>query len=117
MIVCDHDAEDRATFERHMQLGTKPADKTVSVGIQTTAMRFRKQKDGKPRIYILKNALHKVDKRLIDAKKPFCTVQEIPGYVWGPDEKPNKENDHGCDAMRYVVMERDRRGVTKVRFA
>ena len=27
-IVCDHDAEDRATFERHMNMDTSPANKT-----------------------------------------------------------------------------------------
>lgn len=117
VIVCDHDAEDRATFERHMKLGTKPADKNVSRGLQTTAMRFRVQKDGKPRIYFLKNALVRRDTRLVTDKKPTCTIAEIPGYIWGPDEKPVKENDHGCDATRYIVTERDLRGVTRVRFA
>lgn len=117
VIVCDHDAEDRATFERHMQLGTKPADKNVSAGLQKTAMRFRSQKDGKPRIFFLKSALVRRDNKLVEAKKPTSTVAEVPSYVWGQEEKPVKENDHGCDAMRYMVMERDNRSITRVRFA
>jgi PBSX family phage terminase large subunit len=118
MVICDHDAEDRATFERHMGLGTLPANKNVSVGLQKTAMRFRVQKDGKPRIFFFTDALYETDIRMVELKKPTCTVEEIPGYIWAPrKEEPFKENDHGCDAMRYIVMERDLHGVTKVRFA
>jgi hypothetical protein len=57
-----------------------------------------------------------------------CTEEEIPGYVWDPGtaaaraaekppkEAPLKENDHGCDAMRYVVAERDLGGRPRIRW-
>lgn len=113
-IICDHDAEDRFTFERHTGLGTTPAHKTVSTGIQAVQTRFCLAGDGKPRIYILRNALVKRDESLADARRPVCTEQEIPGYVWkkGLDgrpvpEEPVKENDHGCDAKRYLVVHRE----------
>jgi hypothetical protein len=41
------------------------------------------------------------------------TTEEIEGYVWNTDggkrkgEEPVKDNDHGCDAMRYLVMHFD----------
>ena len=41
--------------------------------------------------------------------KPYPSWQ-IPGYVWADKktkEQPVKEDDHGCDPMRYVVAERD----------
>lgn len=112
-IICDHDAEDRATLQRHLGLGTTPAHKTVKDGVQVTASRFKVQDDGKPRLYIVRNALVTPDPELLDAKKPTCTEQEINGYVWPtgvkPDQRevPIKEDDHGMDAMRYMVAQRD----------
>lgn len=40
---------------------------------------------------------------------PRCTrlLEEMDGYIWDPDkdDTPKKENDHGCDALRYGVMD------------
>ncbi len=113
-IICDHDAEDRATFERHMGIKTRAAHKTVSDGLQATKTRFRVQGDGKPRLYLLRDALVARDNDLVEAGKPTCTVEEIPSYVWeppslgkAPKESPMKNDDHGCDAMRYFVADQD----------
>lgn len=112
-IVCDHDAEDRATLERHLGMSTTAAMKAVSPGIQAVQGRLRVQKDGKPRLFFVRTALHRRDKHLEDARKPVSTIDEITGYVWPPDLKPGqrenpvKENDHGMDTMRYIVAERD----------
>jgi hypothetical protein len=40
-IICDHDAEDRATLERHLGMGTTAAKKSVSDGIQAMSARLR----------------------------------------------------------------------------
>ena len=111
--IADHDAEDRATMERH-GVHTIAAKKDVSPGIQAVKGRLAKQKDGKPRIYFVRGALVEVDPLLEDAKLPTCTEEELTGYAWAktPDGKPNKEqpiklNDHGCDDTRYMVMHLD----------
>ena len=111
--VADHDAEDRATMERH-GIGTIAARKDVSPGIQAVKARMKVQADGKPRIYFVRGALVEVDPLLEDAKLPTSTIDELPGYSWSktPDGKPNKEqpvkmNDHGCDDLRYMVMHVD----------
>lgn len=112
-IITDHDAEDRATFEKHFGRGTTPANKTVSRGIQAVHKRLAEQKNGKARIYFFRDALmHRPDKNQVEAKKPTCTVAEIGGYVWDPKGKdqPLKVNDDGCDAMRYMVAHQDIRG-------
>lgn len=115
-IICDHDAGGRATLVRHLKfMGTTSAKKAVETGVQLTAMRFRKQKDDKPRIYFLRNALYKVCQALAEAKLPVSTLSELPGYVWGPNEKPVPDNDHGMDAMRYMIAYRDRGGVYNIR--
>lgn len=112
-IICDHDAEDRATLERHLAMSTRPAKKTVSDGIQAVQARLRPAGDGKPRLFVVRGALVERDSELEQAKKPLCLEDEIGGYVWDiKDGKPNKEapvkdNDHAMDAMRYVVAEKD----------
>lgn len=107
--IADHDAEDRATMEKH-GIHTMPAKKEVSSGIQDVKARLKVQGDGKARLYFVRGALVKVDESLADAHKPTCTEDEMPDYAWQKyaDGKPDKEqplkvNDHGCDATRYLV--------------
>ena len=107
--IADHDAEDRATMEKH-GIYTIPAKKDVSTGIQAVKQRLKVQQDGKPRLYFVRGALVEADPLLEAEKKPVCTEDELTGYAWKKysDGKPNKEepvklNDHGCDATRYLV--------------
>jgi phage terminase large subunit len=108
--VCDHDAEDRATLERH-GVPTVAAVKDVSPGIQAVKARLRRAGDGRPRLFVLQDALVRTDPRLVERKRPTCTVEEFPAYVWPKardgalvKEQPVKDNDHGLDALRYGVM-------------
>jgi PBSX family phage terminase large subunit len=81
-IVCDHDAEGRAVLERELGMSTVAAKKTVTDGIQAVQGRLRTAEDGRPRLFILRDALVSRDQELDDAKKPTCTAEEFPGYVW-----------------------------------
>jgi PBSX family phage terminase large subunit len=115
--VADHDAEDRATLERH-GVRTQAAFKSIIVGIQAVSARLRPAGDGKPRLYVLSDALVEADPELMESKKPYATTQEFGEYLWpkGQDGKPDKEvpiddNNHGMDAMRYAVAYVD--GITK----
>lgn len=110
--VADHDAEDRATLVEN-GIYSQPAVKDISRGIQAVEGRLKLAHDGKPRLFILRNALHEVDDALEHGKppRPVSTAQEFPAYAWpkGVDGKPVKEvpvkiNDHGMDALRYAVM-------------
>ena len=127
-IVCDHDAEDRATLQRHLTCacpevagvsrigcGTTGARKDVSPGLQAVSQRLRVAGDGKPRLLLLRDSLAGRDARLDEEHKPTCTEEEFESYVWddatrklNPDgmykaEAPLKLNDHGLDALRYMV--------------
>jgi phage terminase large subunit len=121
-VICDHDAEDRATLEKHLKLGTSAANKKVSPGIQAFQSRLKRAGDGRPRIFIMRDALVERDKELDSAKKPCSTEEEITGYVWAvkpggtSPEVPLKENDHGMDAGRYMVAERDLSGRPQMRW-
>ncbi len=112
-IICDHDAEGRAVLERELKMSTTPAIKAVTEGIQAVQMALRPKGDGKRGLYLMRDTLiHPPDTDLLDARKPVCTAEEIPAYIWdqgtgkAPKEQPVKEDDHGCDASRYFVVGR-----------
>lgn len=112
-IIADHDSEDRATLIKHLGIFVNKAKKDVSRGLQATQKRFEIQADGKPRIFFFRDAVVFEDKSLREAGKPMSTIEEIPDYIWdnsstkAPKETPLKMNDHGCDAMRYMVARLD----------
>jgi PBSX family phage terminase large subunit len=120
-VICDHDAEGRATLEKYLGLSTSPAKKTVTDGIEKVQSRLRVQEDGKPRLYVLRDAVVKRDDVLEEAARPASTEEEFPGYVWAIKpggelkEEPVKEMDDGMDALRYMVAELDLGGRPGVR--
>lgn len=111
-VVCDHDAEGRATLERELGRPTRAAHKAVREGIEAVAARLKLAGDGRPRMYLIRDCRVFRDPELADALKPTCTEEEFPGYVragGSKDEDPVKENDHGMDTTRYMAMEKDDR--------
>jgi phage terminase large subunit len=109
-IICDHDAEDRATLERELGFITQAAYKSISPGIQAMKARMKRARDNRPRIFFLRDSLYEMDRSLKDALLPTCTEQEFESYVWdaramdrGVGEMPIDRYNHGADATRYVV--------------
>jgi hypothetical protein len=127
--VCDHDAEDRETL-RECGIYNYPAKKAINVGIQAVETRLRLRQvrdpmassnpnsnglrphpDGRRGIYFLEDSLVDGDEALIAARAIHCTEQEFEVYSWPKttDGKPIKEvpvdkDNHGMDALRYLVM-------------
>lgn len=120
-IIGDHDAEGRAVLRRELGMSITPADKRVEIGIQTVQKRLQVAGDGRPRLMVMRDSCVYRDPELVDAKKPTCTAEEFPGYVWdlgqgkAPKEQPLKVDDHGMDTTRYVVMKVDRGGRPGIR--
>jgi hypothetical protein len=136
-IITDHDAEGRADLEAHLghredecpdlggqakgwrspSVGTTAAIKDVRSGIEAVSARLRLAGDGRPRLYLVKDALVDRDERLVEAKQPTSTEEEFPRYVWAKKrsqtagevmlEEPVKQFDHGLDELRYRVMYSD----------
>jgi phage terminase large subunit len=103
--VCDHDAEDQATLEEN-GIDTTNAYKAVTPGIEAVKERLDEAGDGRSRLFVLEGSLVERDQTLMEHNKPTCTEEEIPAYVWkdsAAEDKPVKNNDHGCDCMRYAV--------------
>jgi PBSX family phage terminase large subunit len=121
-VICDHDAEDRATLEKHLGMSTVGARKTVSDGIQAVAARLKPAGDGKPRLVLMRDVLLERDQALADAEQPTCLEEEITGYVWDTadgrkaKDQPLKERDDADDAMRYMVAQLDLGGRPRLRF-
>jgi phage terminase large subunit len=115
-VVCDHDAEGRATFQRVTGWRTLPADKAVSAGIQEVQSRLNVGANGRPGLQIMRDAPLVVDASLREAGKPTSTAEEFESYVWDTNngaargERPLKENDHGMDALRYLMKRKARPG-------
>ncbi len=122
-VICDHDADGRAVLEEKLGISTIQAHKSVLEGIDAVKERLRVQPDGKPRLFICRDARRDRDPSLEDGKKPTCTQEEMLEYVWanpvsrlgGMKEMPVKSGDHGMDAMRYLVAHVDLVGSPRIR--
>jgi PBSX family phage terminase large subunit len=126
-VITDHDPDGQRMLERSLDIRTRgalgrtattSAYKKVKEGIEAVKVRMRSE-----RLFIFQGAVARRDADLVDRHKPSCTADEIPGYVWAeqvtvgvPKDQPLKENDHGCDAMRYMVSHRDLVGRPTLRF-
>lgn len=120
-VICDHDAEGRADFEKCTGLRTQAAYKGISDGIQGVTTRLKGieivehgVRRRKPRIKFMRGSVIERDPRLADASKPQCLEEEFDGYVWKKDarsediqEVPLKKDDHGMDNMKYAVASED----------
>lgn len=119
-IICDHDAEDRRTLEKHLGLGTQPALKPVSAGIDLVQARWKVAEDGTTRMFYMADTLVERDQRLVEDLRPTCTKEEIANYRWkvSPDGRikpePVKLDDDGMDTTRYLVMHLDYKGKARM---
>lgn len=113
MIITDHDAEGRKTFERKTGLGTQPAIKPVYEGINCVKERLSLDRQGYSRLSIMADALVERDQALVDSVRPASTQEEFSSYIWKINadgriqDEPVKRDDHGMDCTRYLVAEFD----------
>jgi hypothetical protein len=120
-IICDHDLQARRTFEKATGLGTQPAIKHVSEGIDLHKERLKiNPKTGEARFYIMEDTLVELDQSQIDNLRPTCTRYEYSAYSWKVDktgrklDEPVKVNDDGMDCVRYITAHLDFRGKARV---
>lgn len=108
--ICDHDAEDRATLDEN-GISNIAAQKAIRPGIDAVTERLKVQGDGKPRLFVVEDALVESDLALREAGLPTCTLEEFGSYAW-PESKPDRNDketpidayNHGLDSLRYMVM-------------
>jgi phage terminase large subunit len=108
MIITDHAAQERKILEKYLKLPITLANKKINEGIQAVSSRLIVRDNGKPRIYLCENAVVHRDNSLEESKKPCSTLEEITGYVWNKEkDTPVDKDNHGMDAMRYMVAQLD----------
>lgn len=109
-MFCDHDAEGRATLEKHSGIVASAAKKAISEGIQEVQARLRPAGDGRPRVFLMRDSLVERDEWCDERKLPCSTEEEVESYVWDTrnnrkkGEEPTDANNHGMDAWRYAAM-------------
>lgn len=111
-LICDWDAENRATLEKEFDMLTLPAYKFIHPGIQAVQRRLLPDKrTGRPTIFIMEDANIRKDRKLIERHHPLCTQDEVDNYVWDTGkmavekykDMPVDKYNHGMDAVRYMV--------------
>lgn len=121
-IITDHDAGDRAEFEKHMsaqmnqQMLTLPAFKPIGIGIQNLQARVScdPKWGGGPGFFVVRDSLvHNEDQELVENGSPVKMEDEMDGYVWDvkhnedvnskKDEIPIDKDNHGVDYVRYMA--------------
>src|SRR5216684_5669482 len=116
-LICDHDAENRATLEKEFGYLTLPAFKSIHPGIQAVQNRLKEHsmfatgKEVAPGLVVMENANILTDKELINRHKPTCTQSEFEGYLWDTGkisldkykDLPIDKDNHGMDAARYMA--------------
>lgn len=116
--VSDHAREDRETLHRY-GVFTSPAEKDIDRGCDLVRSRLRIQPNGKPKLYILSQALVESDRRLAASKRPTSTREEFDAYIWESrrdgqaKERPLDRDNHGMDAMRYAVCAAEGIGISQ----
>ena len=141
VVITDHDLEERRTLEaawgtalmgarspRSSTTRTSPIPPDrVGHGRHRAARTCRRHRegrgparparDGKPRLFLMRDALVFRDPLLEAAHLPCCTEEEFPSYEWAKAKslrfgqvllkKPIDEGDHGLDCVRYMTMHLD----------
>lgn len=113
-LICDHDAEDRATLENNLKMITLPAFKFIHPGIQAVQNRLRADypgRNGIPGLFVMRDCGIKRDATLVARHKPTSTAEEFDMYQWDTGkialdkykDLPIDKNNHGMDAVRYGV--------------
>ena len=114
-IICDHDAEGRATLEKYLKRPTVPARKAIMDGIEAVIGQMTPDKNNHVGLFYMRipGDHMRIDKSLKAANKPTCSLDEITLYRWRVaatgrimKELPEDENNHGMDTKRYFVMHR-----------
>lgn len=90
------------------------ANNAIAPGINAVQRRLKIADDGKPRLFLVRDALVGRDEDLVAKREPWSTAQEFDSYVWPKDaagkakkEKPVDAYNHGLDMLRYAVSYRD----------
>lgn len=115
-FMCDPSQPGKIEALCRAGIAASGADNEIRAGLDAVRDRFQKRADGTRGIYVLEDSLAHADASLAEANRPTCVQQEIPSYVfaksasglWIKEEPAPQQDDHGCDALRYLTRLVDR---------
>lgn len=118
--ACDPSQPGKIEAMRRAGIPASEADNEIRVGLDGVRDRLQKRPDGTRGIYVLDDSLAQADVSLREASRPTCVQEEIPSYVyakspdgrWIKEEPAPKQDDHGCDGLRYLTRLVDRHDFT-----
>lgn len=112
--VADHQREDRETMSNE-GIYSRIADKRKELGYKTVMERLKVAGDGRPRLFVLQDALVEHDPLMVEAKLPIGMIEEMDSYIWKPaspghaaKEEALEKDDHSMDCLRYACMYADK---------
>lgn len=118
VVLCDWDAEGRATFEAETGIKTTPAYKSIREGVNAAAELLKRRpgpggEPGLPGVLWRRGLLDEADHELDSRHRPTRSYQEPDGYVWDKaaaraadgdlKEVPVDRDNHGMDGFRYLA--------------
>lgn len=113
-FVCDPSGAANIAEFRNAGLPVVAGFNDIGRGIQAVKARLKAATDGRPRLFLLRDATSPVDNALLMAERPWCTEMEFDVYVFPRPaggglsaELPIDADNHGLDTMRYVVAHVD----------
>jgi PBSX family phage terminase large subunit len=117
-FICDPSEPAYIAQFKDAGLPAKGANNDIRLGIDAVTERLKVQGDGKPRLFLMEDALVEIDLTLRDKGLPACTLEEFGSYAW-PKAKPDRNDkevpidayNHGQDATRYATLYLDGRQV------
>ena len=107
VFVCD--PSEPAYIDKFKEAGLNAIGGNNAVLPGINAVKKRLAEDS---LFFVRGSLREPDQELIVSKRPHCIEDEFPAYVWATTakEQPVKEDDHGMDWLRYLVLHVDGEG-------
>lgn len=107
-FVCDPSEPEHIDSFRAAGLPAKGANNSIMLGVGLVSGRLQEGVDGLPRLMFEPQTAESKDPVAKHHRQPSSLVEEIEALAYEPGtDRPQKKNDHGPDALRYVVVEVD----------
>lgn len=115
-IQCDPSRPEYIDSYRSKGLPAQEADNAIEGGLDSVRDRLAPASDGVPRLFVIAGSVQERDQGLLTAERPTCLEDEIPSYVyaksadgtWIKEVPADRQDDHACDALRYLCRYADR---------
>jgi phage terminase large subunit len=111
-VICDHDAEGRATLEAITGWITYPAKKEIETNIQEVKDRLTLDKNGYPGVYFFEDILVQRDEEFGNTGNAVGIFEEFLAYCYKENntrvnnkEEPIDKNNHSLDSLNYLMRE------------